>query len=79
MVRLLLMTFALDHTPSKYVQIEIMLTKYGLIEQSTDIFTAFSHVRYTGSHVNLYTLFRMRVLEVRYSCYYMQFNEVRRG
>ena len=30
------MTFAFDHAPSKYVQ----------IEQSTDTFTAFSHVQY---------------------------------
>ena len=39
------MTFAIDHAPSKYVQ----------IEQST--FTAFSHVQYPGSHVTLYTAF----------------------
>ena len=42
--------FALDHAPSKYVQ----------IEQSTDTFTAFSHVQYPGSHVTLYTVFLCR-------------------
>ena len=41
------MTFALDHAPSKYEQ----------IKQSTDTFTAFSHVQYPGSHVTLYTVF----------------------
>ena len=55
---LLLMTFAIDHA---HVQ----------IEQSTDTFTAFSHVQYPGSHVTLYTVFSTRVLEVRYSCHYV--------
>ena len=41
------MTFVLDHAPSKYVQ----------IEQSTDTFTAFSHVQYPGSDNTLYTVF----------------------
>ena len=48
--QLLLMTFARDHALSKYVPIEIY-------KQSTDTFTAFSHVQYQGSHVTLYIVF----------------------
>ena len=46
----MMMMFAFDHAPSKYVQ----------IEQSTDTFTAFSRVQYPGSHVTLYTVFLRR-------------------
>ena len=31
----------------------------------------FSHVQYPGSHVTLYNSVSTRVLEVRYSCYYV--------
>ena len=56
------MTFVLDHAPSKYVQ----------IEQSTDTFTAFSHVQHPGSDVTLYTVFlrgywRLDTLVITYS------------
>ena len=59
--RLLLMTFALDHAPSKYIQ----------IKQSTDTFTAFfSRAVHQKSRYFVHSV-STRVLEVRYSCYYV--------
>ena len=68
--RLLLMTFSLDHTLS-----EIRTNWYGYY-QSTDTFTAFSHVQYPGSHVTLYTVFlrgywRLDTLVIMYSWYWI--------
>ena len=55
------MTFALDHVPSKYVQ----------IEQSTDTFTAFfSRAVPRKSRYFVHSV-STRILEVRYSCYYV--------
>ena len=58
------MTFVLDHAPSKYVQIEIILTKYGYI------YGVFSRAAHQKSHYFVHSV-STQVLEVRYSCYYV--------
>ena len=63
-VRLLLMTFVLDHTPSKYVQIEQSTAKYGYI------YGVFSRAVPQKSRYFVHSV-STRVLEVRYSCYYV--------
>ena len=53
------MTFAIDHAPSKYVQIE-----------QSDIYSVFSRAIPRKSRYFVHSI-STRVLEVRYSCYYV--------
>ena len=61
---ILLMMFVRDHALSKYVPIEIILTKYGYI------YGVFSRAVHRKSRYFIHSV-SMRVLEVRYSCYYV--------
>ena len=58
------MTFALDHAPSKYIQIEQSTAKYGYI------YGVFSRAVPWKSSYFVHSVSTL-VLEVRYSCYYV--------
>ena len=62
--QLLLMTFALDHAPSKYVQIYQSTAKYGYI------YGVFSRAVPRKSRYFVHSV-STQVSEVRYSCYYV--------